>query len=267
MHPVLIHIGAFIIPSYGAIVAFGVLAALFLAQRTARVAGVNAAQIWNLCVLALFAALLTQRLLLIVMNLSALRQHPSWVLTLAMLHHPLLAGVGAAAALVTAGIYARARQMPLRTTADVLAAPIALGFAFEQLGALLAGSDYGTEAQIPWALTYTHPVSALWSGTPLGIPLHPVQAYAAIAFLTFSIAVLVWQPAVRRQGDLAGAWLMGTGVITFITELWRDPEGRGVMLNGAIDGPQVAAIAFVLGGALILSERERPNTASEAMNG
>jgi len=48
--------------------------------------------------------------------------------------------------------------------------------------------------------------------------------------------------------------LMGTGVITFITELWRDPEGRGVILNGAIDGPQIAATAFVLCGALLLRQ-------------
>lgn len=267
MHPVLFHIGAFIIPSYGAVAALGVLAALFLAQRTARLAGISASQIWNLCVLALFAALLVQRLLLIVTNLSALRQHPSWVLTLAMVHHPLLAGVGAAAALLAAVLYARAKQMPFRITADSLAAPLALGMCFEQLGALLAGSDYGTEAQIPWAVTYTHPISAMWSGTPLGVPLHPVQAYAAMALLTLAVGLLVWQPAVQHQGDLAGAWLMGTGVITFITELWRDPEGRGAMRNGAINGPQVAAIVFVFAGAWLLRERKTSSAASEAIHG
>lgn len=267
MHPVLFHIGAFIIPSYGAVAALGVLAALFLAQRTARVAGLSASQVWNLCVLALFAALAAQRLLLILVNLNALRQHPSWMLTLAMVHHPLLAGAGAAAALVTAALYAHGRHMPLRTTADVLAAPLALGMAFEQLGALLAGSDYGTDAQVPWAVTYTHPISAIWSGTPLGVPLHPVQAYAAMAFLTLAIGLLVWQPAVRRRGDLAGAWLMGTGVIIFITELWRDPEGRGTMLNGAIDGPQLAAIVFVFAAAWLLGERKTSSARSEATHG
>ncbi len=157
--------------------------------------------------------------------------------------------------------------MPLATTADALVAPLALGMAFEQLGALLAGSDYGTEAQIPWAVTYSHPLAAMWSGTPLGIPLHPVQAYAAMAFLTLSVFLLVWQPLLRQRGDLAGMWLMGTGVIVFITELWRDPEGRGVMLNGAIDGPQLAAVAMVLGGALVLRERKIKISANEGVHG
>jgi phosphatidylglycerol---prolipoprotein diacylglyceryl transferase len=247
--------------------AVGVLAALIVAQRTALFARLNPGQIWNLCVIALFAALVAQRLLLIAINMSDLRRHPSWLLTLAMVHHPLLAAVGAAAALVAGVLYARRKQMPLRTTADVLAAPLALGMAFEQFGALLAGSDYGIEAQIPWAVTYTHPLAAMWSGTPLGIPLHPVQAYTAMAFLTFAVFLLVWQPAMRQHGDLAGIWLMGTGVIVFITELWRDPQGRGVILNGIIDGPQLAAIAMVLGGALVLRERNLRITTSEGAHG
>src|SRR4051812_39017261 len=110
VHPVLIHIGAFIIPSYGAIAALGVLAGLIVAQRTAQRAGLNPGQIWNLCVTALFAALVAQRLLLIAINMSDLRQHPSWLLTLAMVHHPLLAGAGAAAALVAAALYARRKR-------------------------------------------------------------------------------------------------------------------------------------------------------------
>ncbi len=263
MHPVLFHIGAFIIPSYGAVAAFGVLAGLFLAQRTARTAGLHVGHIWNLCVVALFTALVAQRLLLVIVNASQLRQHPSWMFMLAMVHHPLLAGVGAAAGLVSAAMYARLRRLPIRRTADVLAAPVALGMAFEQFGALLAGSDYGTDAQVPWAVIYSHPLAAIWSGTPLGVPLHPVQAYAALAFLTLAVFLLVWQPAAHRSGDLAGMWLMGTGFVIYITELWRDPEGRGVIINGALDGPQLAAILMVIGSALLLSERKQKDVTGE----
>ena len=267
MHPVLLHIGAFIIPSYGAVAAVGVLAGLFLAQRTARIASLNSGQIWNLCVIALFAGIIAQRLLLVVINMGDLRRHPSWLLTLAMVHHPLLAATGAVAALAAGAFYARRKGLPLWITADALAAPLALGMAFEQLGALLAGADYGTETEVPWAVLYTHPLSAIWSGTPLGISLHPVQAYASVAFLSLSVFLLVWQPAIRQQGDLAGMWLMGTGVVVFITELWRDPEGRGVILSGTIDGPQLTAIAMVMGGALLLRERKVQTIASEEAHG
>ena len=257
MHPVLFHIGAFLIPAYGASAAIGVLLALFLAQHTARVAGVNVGQVWNLCVVSLFAALVAQRLLLVAINLNDLRSHPAWVLTLAMVHHPLLAAAGALGGAGCAAVFAWRQKMPFRTTADVLAAPLALGLAFEQLGALLAGSGYGTETAVRWAVTYNHPLAAIWSGTPLGIPLHPVQAYAALAFLALSIFLLLGQPAIRQAGDLAGMGLMGGGVAVYLTELWRDTEGRGVMFDGALDGPQLAAIALVLIGALLLLERKR----------
>ena len=267
MHPVLFHIGAILIPSYGALAAVGVLLALLLAQRTARVAGLNTGHVWNLCVVSLFAALIAQRLLLIVINLQDLRHHPAWLLTLAMVHHPLLGAAGAVAGLVSAAICARLQKLPLRTTADALTAPMALGMAFDQLGTLLAGSGYGTETTVRWAVTYTHPLAAVWSGTPLGVPLHPVQAYAGLTFLALAIFLFIWQPAIRQSGDLAGFWLMGTGVAVYLTELWRDTEGRGAMLNGALDGPQLGAGVIVLAGALVLLERKPRPVVSEVTNG
>ena len=264
MHPVLFHFGAILIPAYGAVTALGVLLALGLALRTARMAGVDANAVWNLCIVALFAALAGSRLLLVALNWTELRLHPAWMLNLAMIHHPLLAAAGAAFGLVAAAISARWQRLPLRKSADALAAPLALGLAFEQAGALLAGSGYGTETSVRWAVTYSNPLAARWSGAPLGVPLHPVQAYAAVAFLTLAVGLLVWLPARRQQGDVAGLGLAGAGVAVYLTELWRDPAGRGSLLNGALDGPQVAAILLVLAGAVMLWERKSPGVRSEA---
>jgi phosphatidylglycerol:prolipoprotein diacylglycerol transferase len=258
VHPVLFHIGAFLVPSYGVLTAAGVLLALFLAQRTARIVSIDPGQVWNLCVVSLFAALAGERLLLVVVNWSVLRLHPSWMLGLAMVHHPLLAGTGALVGAACALWYVRWQKLPLASTADALAAPLVLGLAFEQMGALLAGSGYGTDAapSLPWAVTYTSPLTARWSGTQLGIALHPVQGYAALAFLTLSIFLLVCMPVRRRPGDVAGLCLMGIGVVIYITERWRDPEGRGLVFHGALDGPQIAAVVLLLAGAFVLRERK-----------
>ena len=258
VHPVLFHIGSVLIPSYGVVAAVGVLLALAVAQRTARTAGVDAARVWNLCIIALFAALVGQRLVLIAANWSAFERHPAWLLGLGMVHHPLLAAVGVAAGGGAAAGYMLWRRMPVWATADALAAPLALGLAFEQAGALLAGAGFGIEAgaKLPWAVTYTNPLAAQWSGAPVGVPLHPVQAYAALAFL--ALAVFLWRrlPARRQRGDAAGLCLMGLGAEIFFTELWRDPEGRGLMLHGAIDAPQIAAVVLVVAGGLVLRERK-----------
>ena len=268
MHPVLFHIGSLVIPSYGAITALGVLVALVLAQRAARIAGVDAGKVWNLCILSLFAALAAARLLLVAANWSILRDHPAWLLGLGMVHHPLLACAGALAGAACAAWYAWKNKLPFRATADALASPLAAALTFEQIGALAAGSGYGTDAgpQVGWAVVYTNPLAAIWSGTPLGIPLHPVQAYAALAFFALAVLLGVWLPLERRRGDAAGLGLLGAGVAIYITELWRDWAGRelfgrGSPLGGFIDGPQIAAVLLVLAGALTL--RERKNSSSE----
>lgn len=263
VYPVLFHVGSVLIPAYGAVAALGVVFALLLALRTARMVGVDPNPVWNLCILSLFTALVGSRLLLIVVNWTVLRRHPAWLLGLSMIHHPLLAAIGALLAASSAVLYARWQRLPLRATADALAAPLALGLAMEQVGALLAGAGFGTETAAPWAITYTNPLAARWSGAPLGVPVHPVQAYAALAFLTIAFLLLVILPYRRQQGDMAGLWLLATGTAIYITEFWRDHEGRGSLLHGALDSPQVAAVASVLAAGLLLRERPRSRIARQ----
>jgi phosphatidylglycerol:prolipoprotein diacylglycerol transferase len=243
--------------------AVGVLLALLLAQRNARVAGISPNHIWNLGVIALFAALVGSRVLLVIANWRDLLRHPLWLMGLAMVHHPLVAAAGALVGLIAAGIYARWKRMPIAGTTDALAAPLALGLACEQFGALLAGSGFGKGTQVPWAITYADPLEFRWSGAPLGIPLHPVQAYAALAWLTLAILLIVWLPVRRQAGDVAGVALMGSGLAIFFTEFWRDWEGRGDLLRGVLDGPQAMAILFVLAGAVILLQRKPAHIAPE----
>lgn len=255
MHPVLFHLGPLVVPSYGVMAALGLLLALALLLRTARFTHLNPNPLWNLCIFALFAALIGSRVVLLLLNWSVVRTHPSWLLGLAMVHHPLLAAVGAACGLAIAVPYALAHHLPLRDTADALSAPIALALACEQFGALLAGSGYGTETTAPWAVIYTHPLAMRWSGAPLFDPVHPVQAYAALAFLATATALYFLTPRRRQPGDAAGVAMIALGAVVYLTEFFRDPEGRGAMLGGAINGPQVAAAALVLLGAFVLSER------------
>src|ERR1700761_6668718 len=238
MHPILFHIGPLIVPSYGVAVALAVLAALALAQWTARRGDLDAStgprHAWNMIVLAVFAAIAIERLLLIVMNLSDLKRHPQWLLAIAMVHHPLLAGVGIAGGVVTIVAYARWARLPLIAVADCLAAPLCLGYAFEQCGALLAGSDFGREviAANTWSVTYTSRFAALWSGAPLGVPVYPVQAYVAAGALALAAALCVFLARPHRSGDIGGVWLLGFGILIFVTEGYRDWEGRGVLLSG-----------------------------------
>jgi phosphatidylglycerol---prolipoprotein diacylglyceryl transferase len=260
MHPVLFQFGALVVPSYGACAAFGVLLALGLAQATARRSRLDPRHAWNMLVLAVFASLAVSRLLLIAMNLSDLRKHPSWLLAIAMVHHPLLAAVGMAGGAGAILGYARWAKLPLLAVMDCLAAPISLGMAAEQVGALLAGSDFGRESassSMFETVTYSNEIAARWSGTPLGVALYPVQAYAAVGAILLAGIVYCWLLLPRRMGDVAGVWLVGSGVLLFVTEMFRDWEGRGVLLGGIADIPQLVGLGMVLLGAALLLDWQR----------
>ena len=271
MHPVLFQIGSLLVPSYGACAALGVLLALGLAQITARRAGLDPVagprHAWNMLILAVFAALVTSRLLLVAMNFSDLRLHPRWLLAIAMVHHPLLAAVGIAGGIVAIFWYARWATLPLRAVADCLAAPIALAAAAEQLGTLLEGSGYGRgiASAGSWAVTYSNQLAARWSGVPLGVPLYPVQAYAAIGALLLAVLVYGSLFMRRRSGDATGIALIGAGALLFTTEIYRDWEGRGALFGNSVDIPQLIGLGLVLLGGLMLLDWRNKSTAGNAM--
>lgn len=255
MHPLLFQIGSFLLPTYGACVAGGVLLALAAARFTSRRVGIDPRHAWNMLILGIFAALAGSRLFLIVMNLGNLRQHPRWLLAISMIHHPLLAGIGIVCGAVAILIYSRRLRLPVALAADSLAFPLSLALAAEQVGAWMAGSGFGIESlqSSPLlAVTYSNELAARWSGTPLGIPLYPVQLYAAACALLLAAIMYCWLLIPHRAGDVAGAWFIGLGIQLFVTEGFRDWEGRGVLFHGAIDTPQLAAILLVLIGGLVL---------------
>jgi phosphatidylglycerol:prolipoprotein diacylglycerol transferase len=273
MHPVLFQFGPLVIPSYGAIAGLGIILSLTLAQVTAKRTGLDPRHAWNMLVLAVFASIAASRLTLIVLNLSDLRRHPTWLLSVAMVHHPLLAAIGALAAAVAVLAYCRWAKLRVLSVFDCLSAPIALGSAFEQVGALLAGSDFGRDSESSsrlFAITYTSPLAARWSGTPLGVPLYPVQAYAAVGSLLLAIVLVLFLRASRRVGDVAGIWLLGTGALLFLTELFRDWEGRGVLPTGdllprdSMDTPQLVGLGLVLAGGFLLFNWRPGSLANDA---
>ena len=269
VHPVLLQVGPLLVPSYGACAALGVLLALGLAQWTSRRTGLNPRHAWNMIVLAVFASLAVSRLVLIALNLSDLRRHPSWLLAVAMVHHPLLAAVGIVSGAAAVMIYARWMNLPLAAVADCLAAPVSVGMAAEQVGALLAGSDFGRESasnSLLGAVTYSNELAARWSGTPLEVPLYPVQAYAALGALLLAAIVFAWLYLPRRDGDVAGIWLGGAGVLLFLTEIFRDWEGRGVVFDELVDIPQLVGLGMVLLGGAVLLDWQRGSAMAEKVH-
>lgn len=258
VHPLLFHFGHTAIPTYGVCTAAALLAALAISVQSARRAALPAEKMWNLGLLAILAALIGARLLLIATQLAAFRAHPFWMLGVASITNNPIALEGAAIGLGAAALYALAEGLPLLHTADAAAPGAALAFAINRVGAFLAGAAWGTPTTKPWGVTYRSLLAYLWYRTPFGERVHPVQLYDATCSLAIFF-LLVWMARRSRQqaGEIAGAWLFLYGIARFFVEFFRsDAETR--MFGGALTLAQALAVLGVVAGAALWLRRTSP---------
>jgi phosphatidylglycerol:prolipoprotein diacylglycerol transferase len=256
VHPLLFHLGPFLVPTYGVSVAVGVLLALLCALWSARRLGLNGNTVWNLGVLVVFVSLVASRLLLVLLNFQGLSKSPLWLFGLAMIPNSSVATLGISVGILAGFVYARRAQLPVLPLLDCLAPSLAFGYALESLGCFAAGCAYGVPSEVAWAVTYHSRLAAAWSGTPLGISLHPVQLYEALTEIFLALFLLWWMPKRKQEGELAGLWFFGAGLFHFLCELFRGDPGRAELFGGAMTATQLLMVAMVLAGGLLLRKRD-----------
>jgi phosphatidylglycerol:prolipoprotein diacylglycerol transferase len=244
VHPRLIQFGYIAIPTYGVFTALALVAGLAAAIHFARRLSLDPNKVWTLLLTGILTALIGARLLVVLAHFDAFRQHPFWVLGLGTLRDGWISSVSIAVGVAAGVLYALAEGLPVLGVADAVAPAVALAFGINRTGAFVAGIDFGTPSNAPWAFTYTSRIAALWYRTPVGVPLHPVQLYeAAVSLVVFALLVW-WLPRRRREGEFAGTALFAFGVASPVLSLWRAYQAH--------PAPSLAlSIVAVLAGAAL----------------
>jgi phosphatidylglycerol---prolipoprotein diacylglyceryl transferase len=250
MHPVLFELGSFPLGTYGLLLALAFLAGTALARRQGQLDGLAAAAITDLAIAMLISAIVGSKLLMIgvdLINGAPLRD----VFSLATLRAGGAIHGGIIAA--TAVFFWKLRKgqgLPLRITGDALVPGVALGQAIGRLGCFSAGCCYGTESHAPWAATFTDPIARAFSGTPLGVPLHPVQLYNSAANLIVMAILLLARPKRAFQGQIFALYFLVEGLGRVVTETWRGDVDRGTGWLGWawLSTGRLTGIAFMLLG-------------------
>jgi len=229
MHPILFEIGGWPVYSYGVLLALAYLAGLQLAVVRARRAGLDGAKVMDLGIYLIIAALVGAKVMLIAVDFDHFRAQPRELLSLVRAGGVFYGGL--IAAFLTGFWLVRRYQLPVWTTADLIAPGIALGHVVGRFGCLLAGCCYGKPTDVAWAITFRDPVASVNAGTPLGIPLHPTQLYDAGAELVILAVLLITE---RRGKPFAGRtfWLyiLLYAISRYVIEIYRGDE-RGVILG------------------------------------
>jgi phosphatidylglycerol:prolipoprotein diacylglycerol transferase len=249
MYPILFEYGRVTIFSYGVFVALGFLCALALGRYEARRAGLSVRRFTDLALVSLVASIIGARALYVVVDLNYFAANPAGALEL--WRGGLVFFGGLCVAYVAGALFLRATHTPLRPMMDVAAPAIALGQGVGRLGCFLTGCCYGSECDLPWAVTFTDPrgLARLWT------PLHPTQLYDALAnLLILAVLMLMRRPYPHNDGRVFGTYLILYPALRIIIEIFRGDQ-RGFL--GPISTSQLIGVPLIILGVIILSTRDR----------
>jgi len=249
--PRLFQIGNFNLPTYGLLVATGVLIGLWISVRNSEKQGINGDDAWNLGILVVFAGIVGAKILLVVNEWDRFRGNWREIFSLSTLQSGGVFSGGLLAALLMATWYIRKHQMPALRTVDGFAPGLAFGHVLGRFGCFAAGCCYGKETSSFLGVTFTNPLAHVWSDTPLNKSLYPTQLIEAGAeFANF--VFLMWLLKHKKfDGQVWAAFMILYGIERYFIEFLRGDPGRGSVFGGIMTGTQLISICLVLAGGAI----------------
>ena len=222
MHPILFHIGPFAFPAFGVLAGLGLMLALLLSERTARLAAVDPANLWDAGLFAIVAAYVFSRALLLIEHWSSFVRIP-----LLLLAVPSLTASGVMLTLIATLVWLRFKQIPFRSAFDAWAPCATLVWAFLALGHWAEGSDPGVATRSGWT--------------------HPVALYLAVFAIALTLAAFILLREGMRPGLLAASVFTAAGVGQFFLCFVRVP---GTMLGG-LEALQWVSLGMIAAGAAL----------------
>lgn len=163
--------------------------------------------------------------------------------------------------------YLRRHQQPTVRYLDVLASCLGLGPFIARWACFLNGDDYGTLADVPWAVSFPHgsyPFAAqVQAGlldplAELSLPIHPVQIYFSFkGLLLVAVCTMLWKRKLSPGILFALYWLMFAAA-RFVLEFFRGDVSRGFI--GVLSVGQVMSLVIFVAAGVMLAFAARQRT-------
>jgi len=237
IYPVLFRIGSFEITSFGALVALGALAGLWMFRRELHRSGLPESGI-DAAMAGLLGGLAGAKLLWVFEHFG---EEPLQDLVFS---RGGLSWFGGFAGGVLAGLWVMHRKHLPRLAVLAAATPgLALGHAIGRIGCFLVGDDYGRPTTLLWAVAFPEGLP------PTDVPVHPTQLYEAVALMPVLFLLLRFRKQGRSDTMVLGAYLVLAGAIRFAIEFIR--VDRRVL--GVLSVAHLASLAAVVTGAILLA--------------
>lgn len=263
MQPILLQLGPVTLYSYGVFIALSFLIGGLVTWRLAKQAKLSTSYLVDYFLYAALLGLIGARLWHLLFRPFEVKSlwevFSLWGGGLALQGGLLLAIVGLI-------VIMRRQRQPVWQWLDVMAIGTMVGLAIGKFGSFMNGDYFGRSSQLPWTVQFSDPLAP---GYIMGVPLHPLQLYAVLAYgLLAGLLYVLYRrrrkaSPPRRSGF---TFLVGLGLLSLtqlILEFWHAPidsmyinnQIRAVSLTA---GLVLAAVAVVL----IRNYRKRPPTSS-----
>ena len=162
-------------------------------------------------------------------------------------------------------------DIPVLEFMDLCATPAALGYAIGRIGCLMSGDgDYGVPTSLPWGMSFPNGIvptteTCVQWGAAADCRVHPTPIYEFLAGVI--IAAYLWRMATKAangagsHGEIISSYLIWTGVARFLVEFIRiNPR----VFYGLTNAQVVSLLSIVLGFAVLLRIKRRPALKSES---
>ncbi|HEV2176565.1 MAG TPA: prolipoprotein diacylglyceryl transferase [Terriglobia bacterium] len=258
MHPILLKIGSFHLPTYGVLLALALAAAVVTVGKLGRREGLDSNRLLDFSTWLIVVALIGAKVLMIVTDWSYYQQYPGEIFSWATIEAGGVFYGGFIAAVLFAVWYVKIHRLPLLKVFDIYAPAIALGQSVGRLGCFSAGCDYGKATHSVLAVVFTDPYAHEVTGVPLNQPIYPTQILESLA--TFAIfGILLWAyRRKKRDGQIFLLYLTLYAVARFFMEFLRGDADRGFVFNGLLSTSQfIAILALIVAVGLWLYLRRR----------
>ena len=246
MHPILLKIGSFQLPTYGLLLALALLTAVFTADRLGRREGFDGGRMLDFSTWIIVVGLVGAKVLMIISDWGYYRQNPAEIFSLSTLQAGGVFYGGFMASAFFSIWYVRTYKLPPLKMFDIYAPAVAFAQSVGRLGCFSAGCDYGKPTKSFLGVVFTNPYSREVTGVTLNTKIHPTQLYESLATLVIG-GILLWRYRhKKRDGEIFLMYLALYAVARFFLEFLRGDEDRGFVFHHLLSTSQFVAILAIL---------------------
>lgn len=242
MDPVAFEIFGIEIMWYGILISIGVILGTILALREAKRVGVDENAFIDLLLFAIPAAVIGARAYYVIFSWDYYKDNPIQILNFRggglAIHGAIIAAV------ITAVIFTRKRNLDFWQIADIAAPSLALGQSIGRWGNFINQEAYGIPTDLPWGIMVN------------GVKVHPTFLYESIGdFLIFLFLIWYRKKKVKVSGEVFLLYIVLYSTVRFFVEGLRIDS----LMLGPIRVAQLVSVVSIIIGLVYFYVRRKRN--------